>query len=117
MLICPDCKGSGKTGLVHINRGDQPHEWREGMPCWRCDGTGKIPDEMRDWMERGEVLRKARITREVSLRERAKELGISASELSAMERGRTNPARVEGRESGTEGRSARTLRNEKEESV
>lgn len=95
VLHCPDCKGSGKTGPVHINRGDQPHEWRESMPCLRCEGTGKIAAAMLDWMKRGEVLRKARIAREVSIMERAKELGMRSAQVSAMEHGRSDPTPLE----------------------
>jgi hypothetical protein len=91
-MECPDCKGSGKAGLVHINRGDKPHEWRDDLACFRCHGKRVVPDEMADWMRRGKVARQDRLAKMQSLLERANDLNISPADVSAMELGRRDPA-------------------------
>ena len=88
MNPCPRCQGRGWYGPVHINRGDQTHEWRERMQCDFCAGTGKIDDDHRDAWKLGQAFRGARCAREESLGEAAKRLGLKASELSALEMGR-----------------------------
>lgn len=88
MPICPRCDGSGKTGPVHINRGSKPHEWRSEMACDFCGGAGKISEDQADAMKLGKAFRERRVARDESLREAAKRLGMKASELSALERGR-----------------------------
>jgi len=50
--------------------------------CPRCGGSGKLPDS--SWM------RSTRLEKGLSLREVANEIGISASYLSDLERGRRN---------------------------
>lgn len=85
---CPRCDGRGWIGPVHINRGDQPHEWREGMDCDLCGGTGQIDDDKLAAVELGKKLRAKRVAGEESLMEAARRLGVRPSELSALETGR-----------------------------
>jgi len=85
---CPRCEGKGWSGPVHINRGDQPHEWRERMDCDFCGATGKIDADKREAVEFGKRLRAKRVAREESLMEAAKRLGMKPSELSGLETGR-----------------------------
>ena len=51
-----------------------------------------MPDEMTDWIREGDKLRKNRISRDMSLREESKRLGISAVKLGEAERGVVDPA-------------------------
>lgn len=90
--ICPECNGTGRTkGPVHINRGDQPHEWVESLRCFCCDGVRYISQAHWDARERGAELRKQRIARGETLREAAQRQGVTSSEISRQERGK--PAR------------------------
>lgn len=85
---CPDCKGAGKSGPVHINRGDKPHEWRESMDCQFCQGSGHIDQDHKDSRDLGEKLRAKRAEREETLMAASIRLGLKPSELSGLERGR-----------------------------
>lgn len=87
MLTCPTCDGTGKTGPVHINRGEQPHEWRESMPCLTCAGNKTIHNDKAIAMEFGRAARNKRVARGESLREASKRYGMSPAELSGLERG------------------------------
>lgn len=86
MNACPHCRGE-KGGVAHINTGpDRPHEWG-WLPCSTCAGTGEVSDEHLARIERGNRVRAERLARDESLREAAKRMGITAAELSAIERG------------------------------
>lgn len=85
---CPRCKGKKWIGPVHINRGDQPHEWRERVDCDLCKAAGRITEDQREAIELGKRLRQKRVDREESLMEGAKRLGLKPSELSGLETGR-----------------------------
>jgi len=88
---CPECDGTGRTkGPVHINRGDQPHEWVDSLPCFCCSGARTISDDYWDARQRGAELRKERLARGESLFEAAKRQGVSPSEISRQERGKPN---------------------------
>lgn len=88
MATCPRCDGKGWSGPVHINRGDQPHEWRERMDCDFCKGTGQITADQERAIALGKRLREKRVAREESLLEASHRLGLKPSELSALETGR-----------------------------
>lgn len=87
-VTCPHCDGKRRI-YAFINTGE---DWRahrnEYVYCFTCNGAGKVPRTMAQRIERGARLRAARIARGLSLLEAAKRLGVSAEELSAMERGR-----------------------------
>lgn len=85
---CPDCAGKGITGPVHLNMGDKPHRWLETMECDFCKGTGHITPDLKEAREFGQRFRDQRRAREEALGECARRLGMKASELSALERGR-----------------------------
>lgn len=87
-MICPSCKGEGKT-ICHINTGidSSKHRW-ELVKCLRCDGAGQLND---DWVFRGEMLRQRRIQLKLSLMEAAALLGISVPRVSSMELGKSEP--------------------------
>lgn len=63
--------------------------------CSRCNGTGEVPDEMKDWIEHGWQLRMLRRAADVSLRDGAQMIGVSPSELSAIEWGNVENLSVE----------------------
>ena len=88
---CETCRGTGKVGPVHINRGEQPHEWVETMPCDVCKGSGEVTAEHARRIALGRIARSERLSRDESLREAAKRLGISPAELSRIERGEHQP--------------------------
>ena len=95
-VTCPDCNGTGtQRGVFHLNRGDAPHQWVDSVPCLRCGTSGIVPDEMADWIVRGEAARRRRISQGISMRARAEQLGVSPAVLSAMENGRRDPALID----------------------
>ncbi len=89
-MKCPSCDGRGNfDGIVHINRGDKPHSFeRRVTPCDVCGGTGDATDADILRFERGRKHRAERITRGEGLRECARRLHLSLTELSKMEAGR-----------------------------
>lgn len=89
---CPRC--DGKRGAhCFINRGEdiRTHsvEWRD---CSTCGGTGTIDRRRAALIEQGQEMRNARVARRESLMEASRRMGISPSELSAIERGRQDPS-------------------------
>lgn len=86
-MICPSCKGKGES-FGHCNTGldSSQHYWGK-VTCLRCKGTGKVADEMKQWIADGAAMAKARRDNNLTLFEAAKTLGISPAELSAMENG------------------------------
>lgn len=87
-ISCQMCKGKGWSGPVHINRGNGPHEWVERLPCNDCGGSGSWSMDRWNAWQIGQALRNKRIARDESLRECAQQMGIPASKLSAIERGK-----------------------------
>jgi len=91
---CPACNGSGNGGRVHVNTGMNMATgrcsgyWKEESNCFRCDGSGDVPDSAPDWIAKGKQLRAERIMRGELLHDAAKRMGISTSELSAIEMGK-----------------------------
>lgn len=85
-MICPDCKGE-KRVFAHLNYGgERPGEFKH-IDCFRCKGAGEVPDEQAQWIEEGKKRRAERVARDITLRDEARRLGISAADLSAIERG------------------------------
>lgn len=82
LVTCTMCRGTGKTFYLCAN---------DFIPCSDCKGAGKREPRPAEWLDRGNKLRANRIIRGASLCEEAKRLGISAADLSAMERGRMEP--------------------------
>lgn len=87
MVRCAYCNGSGKTGPTHVNYGGGRGEWLNNIPCFECDGTGCWDEARGAAFELGQKNRQARVNRGKTLREAAKEMGISPAELSRRERG------------------------------
>lgn len=85
--ICPDCKGNGRTGPVHLNKGDEAHEWVESMTCLTCHGNGKIEPDFLARRIRGGLIRQARVGRGESIMQAAERYGVTPSQWSAVERG------------------------------
>ena len=83
---CTSCNGTGRTGPVHINRGDAPHEWVDSMPCPYCEG-GVVSEDRWQAMQLGAALRRERVARNESMLTQSKRLGLSPSELSKLQRG------------------------------
>ena len=91
---CPDCRGKGTiSAFVDWEGGG---EFREGIRCHGCGGTGRVTAQRIIWRGAGKQHRDARVARMESLRDCAARLGVSAVELSDIERGRADPARLDG---------------------
>jgi len=90
-MECPDCSGDGKViGLFAIRTDGGCDPCRE-FPCFRCGGSGSVPDETTVWMTTGKAMREDRKSRRNTLRKEAEERGMRPSVLSDMERGRVEP--------------------------
>lgn len=83
-MICPGCEGA-KQVFAHVNYGDGgEYKW---INCFRCKGSGEVPDEQAEWIVAGKLLRAKRVGDGRTLKEEAERLGMTASELSAVEHG------------------------------
>lgn len=54
------------------------------LPCERCDGTGRVPDDR----ELGRAMKKLRLSNRLTLREVARRLAVSAAYVCDLEHGR-----------------------------
>lgn len=86
---CKRCDGQGTLGPVHINRGEKPHEWRNEVTCWDCDGTGVWSEKRMEAWQKGRRQRAARIEKGETMIEAASRLGVSVAVLCAIEAGRS----------------------------
>jgi ribosome-binding protein aMBF1 (putative translation factor) len=88
-MQCPECKGKGCYHSQRFVNSTSGCRYEEGeRECGTCKGTGSITDDHAERIKQGEARRRDRISRDMSLREEAKRLGIKPSELSDIERGR-----------------------------
>ena len=97
MIDCPKCKG-GKEPLCcfpafpnkkMLEKSNE--ELMKLFACMQCKGTGRVSDEMTQWIRDGEILKNRRISEKVTLRNACKLLNIQPSILSEMERGVIKP--------------------------
>lgn len=91
MAVCPDCAGAKRVFRFLDGRREDGTAFHSSgyADCSRCAGTGEVSQEDADRYAAGQVLRRDRLHRMVSLREEAARLGITPSELSKRERGKT----------------------------
>lgn len=90
-MECPDCNGDGKVVGLFAIRADGGCDPCREFQCFRCDGSGVVPDEMAAWMAAGKMMCDDRRSRGNSLRKEAGEREMKPSELSAMEQGKVEP--------------------------
>lgn len=81
-MICPRCNGAGAYRALVCPSG----ELRD-ITCSLCGGARELSDEQALRLEDGARMRRERIDRGESLREAARRLGISPSDLSRLEHG------------------------------
>lgn len=89
-LICPECKGRGESNALVYGRRASGGSFCEhrAVRCHRCDGVGTLsPEAMRRYAD-GRSMAEDRRARGLTLREEARRLGISPTELSDREWGR-----------------------------
>lgn len=78
---CPACDGNGGHGAFMSG-------YSLGfMPCGLCAASGHVTQEQIEQYREGQAFQKAREAREEGLRECAKRLGVSPTQLSRFERG------------------------------
>ena len=82
-MKCPTCDGE-KT-VVGIGC---PGFKRVEIPCFTCNGSGDCAEAQIEAIRKGKLMRDQRIKADRSLREQADILGIKASTLSDLERGK-----------------------------
>jgi hypothetical protein len=88
LVKCWSCDGTGIAGYA-LHRRDTVT-----IKCARCKGDKKCPEIMRKWEEEGRAHMKERQRRDLSLRERAAELGCTLPELADAEHGRIDPSTI-----------------------
>jgi hypothetical protein len=89
---CPDCGATGKISAF-VDYGEaRPGELRTDIPCATCGGGGKVSWATREWKRIGADHRGRRVASQESILACANRIGISCAQLSAMERGRADPA-------------------------
>lgn len=87
---CPRCDGAGKTfgmacpGFVPVE-----------MECLVCHGAGAVSQETVEQVAEGRAIAKRRISKDLSLRELAKKLGVRPTRMSEIERGLKAPTAAE----------------------
>lgn len=87
-VICPECLG---TGRVVVAGGDPTGWYARDHACLLCGGLGMISAEQDRWRTVGMEIRQVRVERSITLHDAAERLGMSVTEVSAMETGRANP--------------------------
>jgi hypothetical protein len=87
LVLCPECNGR-KMGVVHLNT-TNGGRW-ENRKCDFCDGFGHVRRHQLDKWRECEAMRIDRKARGMTLRAEAARLGISPSELSDREWGRSS---------------------------
>ena len=93
VVECPDCRGTGSL-MAMVDFVDRTKSGPMRIQCSRCKGAGSVDRIMEEWMRVGGTHRTWRVAQHESLRECAARLGIPVPDLSAMESGRTDPARL-----------------------
>lgn len=91
IMQCPDCNGTGKL-MALVDFADRAKSGAYEIECRRCLGVGAVSRKQEEWSRIGGIHRTWRIAQDESQRECAKRLGVSASDLSAMEAGRSDPS-------------------------
>lgn len=89
--ICPACKGERGVHALVDGRTYSGPRW---VPCFFCEGMGRVNGTQFDRWKIGRSHRDARVANGESMHECARRLGISVAELSAMENGRSDPTRL-----------------------
>lgn len=96
MPTCPHCTNGRRTMIPVFARpkisAEQAKRLAEELSiCDTCGGTSEVTDGQLQAIRRGEELRRQRLAEGRGLHAEALRLGIPASELCAIERGRVSP--------------------------
>jgi len=85
-MECPKCHGWKEIPIAF------PHNpYKKELPCYQCDATGEVPEEMTQWMADGDILKSKRIDKRMTLRMATIKIDGDAVKLSEMERGVIKP--------------------------
>lgn len=83
-IECPECHGKGLSGGYGLACGERGCQVAV-MSCRACRGTGEVDLDYPERKAKAEELRTERMARDLSARERARELGMSAVDYSRLE--------------------------------
>ena len=85
MITCPACRGSKVGFAVMCSEG----KCRTGsIACSVCNGAGQISSELAERMRKGDVMRKTRVKRGITIMQQADFLGVDPKLLNDVEFGR-----------------------------
>lgn len=59
-MTCPDCNGA-KTVTALVKHSDRRPCSIETLTCFRCQGSGEVPDGQAEWVPKGKLLREKRL--------------------------------------------------------
>jgi hypothetical protein len=90
---CPGCDDAGHFAAF-VDREDKGH-FDPALRCFLCGGSGRVSAQTAEWHARGRALRDARRSRGESVFDLAKRLGLSSSQVSAMEVGLADSSPLE----------------------
>lgn len=90
-MLCPDCKGSGKSVASHVSYADGTHGYNVEMTCLRCKGQRTVSDDMAAWMQSGNQCRLRRLETRQNLVELSGVSGLAMVDVSKMEHGKIDP--------------------------
>lgn len=82
-ITCWDCNGTGQ--VLTLNQKCPT------LPCDRCNETGTVPAEMKQWVEWGKIIKERRTAMRFQLVAWAKMNGYDFLQLSRAERGVIDP--------------------------
>ena len=91
-MKCWDCDG---TGILQMLAFEKKKVAGIEIECERCDGSGKVPQDMERWVERGKKLKEKRIGMRINLHKFAEQLQCLPIDLSKAERGIVDPREME----------------------
>lgn len=91
LIECPSCRGARLEPMETLAHACRPIKAR--LPCFQCDGAGRLSAKAPEWIARGRMLKDLRLAAAMGLRQAAELWGIHAAELSDIEHGRIDNTR------------------------
>lgn len=92
MVQCPLCEGY--RTLPTFSDGPRGGAYNPAQMCGLCQGAGEISEQKAEWLRIGKAFRDERVRLGITVFRAAVSLEVSPVELSAMEHGRQDPARL-----------------------
>jgi hypothetical protein len=89
MVVCPVCGGTGEGGMALVRRANGCT--MEAVSCRTCQGKGTLPADYGKWADAAAELDAERKSRDLSLGEFARAIGVPVAEASDARLGHIDP--------------------------